>query len=168
MLIWYLCRMISDRKKNDHPGVYVPPPFVYLSFYLLSVSLQKILPFEKHFLKNWVTQTIGWILIVIGFSLIIPAVKKFFTSGTSLLTVKPATALQTTGIYHYSRNPIYLGMLLLYGGTGFFIGNWWTYILIPAVVYTMQSYVIKREERYLRSAFGDEYLQYCKSVRRWI
>ncbi|MBW7892665.1 MAG: isoprenylcysteine carboxylmethyltransferase family protein [Chitinophagaceae bacterium] len=160
--------MNPGKNETDHPGVYVPPPFIYLSFYLLSVLLQEILPVEKRFLRNPAMQITGWILMVIGFSLIIPAVKKFFTSGTSLLTVKPATALQTTGIYRCTRNPIYLGMLLLYGGAGFFIGNWWTYILVPAVIYTMQSYVIKREERYLRRAFGNDYLQYCESVRRWI
>ncbi|HRO47646.1 isoprenylcysteine carboxylmethyltransferase family protein [Agriterribacter sp.] len=155
-------------KRKDHPGVYIPPPLIYVAFFFLSVVLQKWLPLNSEFLYRRAAKTAGWILIAAGVLLVLPAVWKFFVSKNTVITVKPARSLQTTGIYRFTRNPMYLGLLLLYCGTGVFKGNWWTFMVIPLLIMTIQLYVIRKEERYLRSAFGNEYLQYKQKVRRWV
>ena len=63
---------------------------------------------------------------------------------------------------------MYLGLLLLYFGLGVFKGNWWTFILAPFLVLIIQIYVIKKEEKYLQNAFGEEYNRYREKVPRWI
>ncbi|HTN06800.1 isoprenylcysteine carboxylmethyltransferase family protein [Agriterribacter sp.] len=154
--------------KHDHPGVYIPPPLIYLAFFFLSVLLQKWLPLNSDFLQGAVVKATGWIVIAAGALLVLPAVWKFFVSKNTVMTMKPASSLQTTGIYNFTRNPMYLGLLLLYCGIAVFKGNWWTFIIIPLLITTVQLYVIKKEEHYLQRAFGNKYLQYKKKVRRWI
>jgi len=85
-----------------------------------------------------------------------------------LITIKPATSLQTTGIYSISRNPMYVGLMNLYIGLSFIIGNWWNFILFPALILFIQIVVIRKEEKYLEREFGTLFLQYKQKVRRWI
>ena len=63
---------------------------------------------------------------------------------------------------------MYTGLLLAYIGVGNVVGNWWTFVLIPVLVWIVSSYVIRKEEGYLSRAFGEEYHRYKKNVRRWI
>lgn len=155
-------------QKKDHPGVYIPPPLIYVAFFFLSVALQKIMPLNEHFLRTGAAKNGGWLLFVAGVLMVAPALWKFIVSKNTVVTMKPAHSLQTAGIYAFTRNPMYLGLLLLYSGTGFLKGNWWTFIVIPLLIMVVQLYVIKKEEDYLQRAFGNEYLQYKKKVRRWI
>lgn len=155
-------------KQKNHPGVYIPPPLIYIAFFFLAVLLQKWISLNSSFLHNTAAKTIGWMAIAAGVSLVLPAVWKFFVSKNTVITMKPASSLQTTGIYRFTRNPMYLGMLLLYCGIGVFKGSWWTFIVMPLLIMTVQLYVIMKEEHYLQRAFGKEYLLYKKKVRRWI
>ena len=155
-------------QKKDHPGVYIPPPLIYVAFFFLSVVLQKRMPLKSFFLQTAVAKTVGWALLAAGTLIVLPALWKFIVSRNTVVTMKPASSLQTAGIYAFTRNPMYLGLLLLYGGIGFFKGNGWTFIVIPLLIMTVQLYVIMKEEHYLQRAFGNEYMQYKKKVRRWI
>jgi len=110
----------------------------------------------------------GWTLIGLNFILTVPAIWKFIRSKNTLVTVKPANSLQTKGIYAATRNPMYLGLLFLYSGIAVFKGNWWTFILIPFLVFAIRFFVIRKEEDYLDRAFGSEYGLYKQKVRRWI
>jgi protein-S-isoprenylcysteine O-methyltransferase Ste14 len=155
-------------QKKDHPGVYIPPPLIYVAFFFLSVALQKAMPLNSLFLQTAVAATAGRVLLIAGILVLLPALWKFLVSKNTLITINPAHYLQTAGIYSFTRNPIYLGLLLLYSGIGFFKGNWWTFIVIPLLIITVQVYIISKEEHYLQRAFGNAYLQYKKKVRRWI
>jgi protein-S-isoprenylcysteine O-methyltransferase Ste14 len=155
-------------KKNDHPAVYIPPPLIYVAFFFLSMLLQKISPFDNKWLKTTAATITGWTLIALGILLCLPALRQFKVSKNTLITIKPANSLQTTSIYSFSRNPMYLSLLLLYCGIAILKGNWWTLVLIPLLVAVIQIYVIKKEENYLQNAFGDEYNTYKKRVRRWM
>ena len=155
-------------QKTDHPGVYIPPPLIYVAFFFLSVALQKAMPLNSLFLQTAVAATAGRVLLIAGILVLLPALWKFLVSNNTLITIKPAHSLQTAGIYAFTRNPMYLGLLLLYSGIGFFKGNWWTFIVIPLLIITVQVYIISKEEHYLQRAFGNEYLQYKKKVRRWV
>ena len=84
------------------------------------------------------------------------------------MLIKPATSLQTTGIYSITRNPMYVGLLFVYIGLTFLIGNLWNFIFFPLLVIFIQEYIIKREEKYLQHEFGQEYEMYKQRVRRWL
>jgi protein-S-isoprenylcysteine O-methyltransferase Ste14 len=94
--------------------------------------------------------------------------RQFFQSKNTLILIKPASSLQKTGIYGISRNPMYLGLSIVYLGITCFIGNWWNIILSPLLFLIIQEYVIKREEKYLELEFGHQYKEYRRSVRKWL
>jgi protein-S-isoprenylcysteine O-methyltransferase Ste14 len=85
-----------------------------------------------------------------------------------MITIKAAASLQTKGVYQVSRNPMYLGLALLYLGFTCYFGNWWNVILFPLLLLIVQEFVIKREERYLKRRFGQQYDDYQQIVRRWL
>lgn len=154
--------------KKNHPGVYVPPPLIYVAFFFISFVLQKMYPLDRSWLNTKGSQYLGYLLILLFCLLAFVAIRKFFISKNTLVTIKPATSLQTTGIYRFTRNPMYLSLLFLYGGIAFFKGNWWTFLLLPLLIAIIQLYVIRNEEEYLQNAFGEQYEAYKKRVRRWI
>jgi protein-S-isoprenylcysteine O-methyltransferase Ste14 len=154
--------------KRKHPGVYIPPPAIYTIMFLLSIFLQKAFPLSVLFFKTQTASILGCIFVAFSLAFALPALLKFLKSRNTLITVKPANSLQTDGIYAITRNPMYLGLLLLYAGIAFLTGNWWTFILIPIVIIIITGYVIKREEKYLHDAFGPDFTAYKIKVRRWI
>jgi len=154
--------------KKTHPGVYIPPPVIYALIFLLSLLLQKLLPLSTSFFKTQIATVLGYLFVAFSVIFSLPAIVKFIRSKNTLITIKPASSLQTGGVYAITRNPMYLGLLFLYTGIAFLGGNWWTFILIPMVVMIITTYVIWREEKYLLGAFGQDYTSYKIKVRRWI
>lgn len=154
--------------KVNHPGVYIPPPLIYAAIFLVSLLFQKYSPLDTAFFQSFTSRILGIILIFIGFFFNIPALSQFLKSKNTVVTIKPARSLQTSGIYAVTRNPMYISLALFYIGLAFLVGNWWTVIFFPLLLLIVQEYVIKREENYLESAFGQQYLEYKNKVRRWL
>jgi protein-S-isoprenylcysteine O-methyltransferase Ste14 len=157
-----------SNKKKDNPGIFIPPPLIYAAIFFLSILMQKIIPIDNSFFESQNATIAGIVLIVIALLFILPALIKFVQSKNTLVTIKSATSLQTKGIYSLTRNPMYMGLLILYSGIAMLEGNWWAFIFIPLIIIIVQSYVIRGEENYLQRAFGEEYNAYRKKVRRWI
>lgn len=155
-------------KKKDNPGIVIPPPIIYLAVFAAGIFLQRIIPISKSFFKTRGSGIIGIVLIAISMVFGLAALERFFKTRNTVITVKPATSLQTGGIYSVTRNPMYVGVLFLYTGLTFLIGNWWNIILLPFLIWIIQGYVIHREEKYLMRRFGDDYKKYKTKVRRWI
>lgn len=154
--------------KQDNAGVYIPPPLIYAAIFLISILIQNIFPLSKLFFETSAARIAGWILIITGLVFDLPAVFRFFRTKNTLITIKPANSLQVSGIYSFTRNPMYLGLLFLYSGIGLLAGSWWTFILIPLLIVVISNYVIKGEENYLERTFGQSFLDYKIKVRRWI
>ncbi|MCX5739319.1 MAG: isoprenylcysteine carboxylmethyltransferase family protein [Proteobacteria bacterium] len=74
----------------------------------------------------------------------------------------------STGIYRFTRNPMYVGMALLQTSIGITWGNGWILALVPVVLVTIYTIAIRHEEAYLERKFGSTYLEYKRSVRRWL
>ena len=154
---------------KDSPGVYVPPPLVYAACFLLSFLLQGYFTIRSaFFFHSKAANVIGMIIIIFGLLLAIPALRQFFKTKNTIVLIKPANSLQTTGIYSRTRNPMYLSLLLIYLGMAFIFGNWWTLILVPLLFILVTYRIIMPEERYLGRAFGEEYVAYKSRVRRWL
>jgi protein-S-isoprenylcysteine O-methyltransferase Ste14 len=154
--------------KKDNPGVLIPPPLLYAAIFFLAILLQKIFPLGNTFFNTAASNIIGAVFITVSLFFIFPALLRFLKSKNTLITVKPAHSLQAQGIYSISRNPMYLGLLLVYTGLSFILGNWWNLVLIPVLIFIVQGYVIKREEKYLARRFGQAYIDYTSRVRRWL
>jgi protein-S-isoprenylcysteine O-methyltransferase Ste14 len=154
--------------KQDNPRVYIPPPLIYVAVFLVSFLIQQMIPLDRNFFYSAIAANISIVLILCSLIFSIPAVIQFVRSKNSIVPLKPASSLQFRGIYALSRNPMYFGLLLLYTGIGIVKGNWWTIILIPIVIILVHLLVIKKEEAYLKRAFGEDYLNYKRQVRRWI
>ncbi|HEU5052322.1 MAG TPA: isoprenylcysteine carboxylmethyltransferase family protein [Hanamia sp.] len=153
---------------TDNPGVRVPPPLLYAAIFFAAVYIQKRIPLNASFFETGPAKIAGSILLFIALILTVISLRKFFLSKNTIVTIKPATSLQTTGIYKFTRNPMYLSLLFLYLGLTCFLGNWWNLLLLPILVLVIQQYVIIREEKYLLRRFGTEYLDYKNKVRRWL
>ncbi len=156
------------KTKTDHPGVYLPPPLLYVLIFFISIYIQNVFPLPSIFLATIPAFILGVLFVMVGLVVMLPALVKFFKTKNTLIPNKPATSLQTSGIYSITRNPMYLGLLNIYIGIAFLKGNWWTLMLVPFVILIVTYLVILKEESYLGRAFGDGYVEYRKKVRRWI
>lgn len=152
--------------RSDHSGVVIPPPLIYLAFFLVGMGLQRYAPLP-HF-SIAAGRVLGAMLVLSWLVLTIWSFKRFWAVGTSVIPVRPTTALVIHGPYRFTRNPMYLGMLLLYLGVVCGFGLVWPLILVPGLVLLIDLYVIAREERYLQQKFGQDYRQYQARVRRWV
>jgi len=150
-------------------GVIARPPFMFLGSLLAGFLVNWLLPLP--FPAAW-AGTLSWIiaglLILIGLSVFAAGIRNFTGAGTPVPTNEPTRALVTTGIHGITRNPIYLGMFLIYAGIGIAAQNLWILILLVPLAIAMRYGVVAREETYLEKLFGEAYRDYKIRVRRWI
>lgn len=110
------------------------------------------------------------LLVSIGIAIIVSGALSFRRAGTTVNPTRPgsSTELVTGGIYRFTRNPMYVGMLLWLIAFGAWLANPWA--MIPCVVFVlyMNRFQIGPEERALQTLFGDPYRTYTARVRRWI
>ena len=144
----------------------IPPPLLVLilvmSNYFSSKKIDLIL-FPNQNL-------ISFIILIIGVLILINPILKFIKSKTTIdpIKFKKVNKLITSGIYRYSRNPMYLGLLILVTSTSIFYLNIFS-ITTPVFFYCwINRFQIKREEIFLTKKFGKEYLLYKTKARRWI
>jgi len=155
-----------DIDKNDNPGVIALPPLIYTAGFIIGIVLHFIHPISL--LPNYLNPWLGIVLIAISILIVLPSVRSFTNAKTEFHVRKPSTALIKTGLYKYSRNPMYISLTFLYLGITSLINSLWLLILVMPVLIIIQKGVIEREESYLGEKFGDEYIEYKKKVRRWI
>jgi protein-S-isoprenylcysteine O-methyltransferase Ste14 len=145
------------------------PPFLYLACLLLGFALDRVLPLPlllpEAALVRW---TVGGGLILIGVAIVAAGVRNFSRAATPVPSNQPVRALVTTGIHGWSRNPIYVGMCLLYFGIGMAARSPWVLMLALPLVVILRYGVVAREETYLERRFGDAYRNYKARVRRWL
>jgi protein-S-isoprenylcysteine O-methyltransferase Ste14 len=97
-----------------------------------------------------------------------PVLSRFRRAATTFDVRKAASALITDGPYRFSRNPTYLSLTLLCLGLAIVLDSGWVLILLILVFLLMNLWVVRREERHLEAKFGEQYLRYRASVRRWL
>ena len=110
----------------------------------------------------------GTTCAVAGLLVGISGLSLFHRNGTNPEPWKPSSALVTAGIYRFTRNPMYLGMLLLYAGIALATGGLLTASAAVPVFLILNFYVIGREEAYLERRFGSAYAAYRDEVKRWL
>ncbi len=149
--------------------VIVRPPFLYLGCLVLGFGLDRLLPLPFTFPEvTAVRWTAGGGLIAVGLAIMAAGIRNFSRAATPVPSNRPVRALVTTGIHGWSRNPIYVGMFLLYAGIGLAALSPWLLILALPLVIILRYGVVAREEAYLEQRFGDTYRDYKVGVRRWL
>ena len=111
---------------------------------------------------------IGAPLLFGGSLIIFFSKKELIRLGQPSEPRKPTTRIVTGGLYKYSRNPMYTGLTLCFAGLGIAIDKPWLLILLVPTVIIVQQLLIRPEERYLEAKFGEEFVHYKNTVRRWL
>ena len=92
----------------------------------------------------------------------------FKKAGTGIEPFDEATTLVKNGFYHYSRNPMYMGMFVMLMGSAFLMGSIGALLPMPVFVLIIRNNFVLAEERFLEASFGERYLEYKSTVRRWL
>lgn len=146
------------------PRIY-PLPFM-LALLALMLLLSALFPGGPAF--GVTVGVVGVIVLGAGVALIAVAAGLFRRRQTTLNPHGESAALVQDGLYRYSRNPMYLGMLLVLAGVALWLGHVAALVVPPVFVWVVSSQNIRREEQMLEARFGDAYRAYRQRVRRWI
>ena len=144
----------------------IPPPLIVLvlivSIYFSSKKIDLInIPLQLE---------ISIFILSAGILIFVNPVLQFIKSKTTVnpIQFEEVNKLVTSGIFKYSRNPMYLGMLMIVLSTSIFYLNLYSILTPLLFILWINKFQIKREEEFLIEKFGDEYLSYKKKTRRWI
>jgi protein-S-isoprenylcysteine O-methyltransferase Ste14 len=154
---------------RDNPGVLVFPPLIPLTNLLLGIALDRLAPLGVLArLAQAPRIAAGGAACLIGLTMMIAARGEFRRGGTNAVPSKPALALLTTGIFAWTRNPMYVGgSFLLIGIALVFALDWVPLLYVPSLP-LLHFGIIRREERYLERKFGGDYLTYKARVGRYV
>ena len=154
---------------TDYADVAIKPPFLFLGALALGCLLSLLLPVGPRLgSANGLALSVGLTFVVIGFALAALSVRRFRLAGTSVVPGQPSTALVVKGPYHVTRNPIYIGFVLVYFGLAVMLTSVWVLLLLIPVLIVLQRSVVKPEEDYLQQQFGEAYCKYKARVPRWL
>ena len=130
------------------------------------IALDHLLPLALFAHMPW--SQLGWLPIAAGIGIQIAAYRRFRAHRTPVMPGRRSTALVTGGIYRFTRNPMYLGMVFILLG-GIIIGGSISSIVVPPLfMWIMQRRLIEPEENAMGARFGAAYADYRRRVRRWI
>ncbi|MGB5274970.1 MAG: isoprenylcysteine carboxylmethyltransferase family protein [Flavobacteriaceae bacterium] len=145
----------------------IPPALVFVCFGILMYLLAEFLPIGHFdfFGRGYLMKALVGMAMVIGLLALI----QFFRAKTTADAARPnkTSSLVTNGIYRYSRNPMYLALLMVLLAWGLYLGNAFNTLVAAGFVGYMNRFQISAEEKALAKLFGKAYQQYCVNVRRW-
>jgi protein-S-isoprenylcysteine O-methyltransferase Ste14 len=146
----------------------IPPPLLGFVAALLMWLLTQLLPTLTMVSSN--IYRVGIALMLAGLSLDLIALRQFLKNKTTINPTAPekASTIVVTGLYRYSRNPMYLGLLIALTGWGLYLGNLASLACLPLFVRVLTQIQILPEERILLEKFGESYENYLLQVRRWL
>jgi protein-S-isoprenylcysteine O-methyltransferase Ste14 len=160
--------MSETQSKQGGANVRFPPPLLFVGLIAVGVTLRFLLwPFVAP-VSLWARIIVSAMFFVAGLALGVLALGWFKRTGQHPRPWLPSPVLIVEGIYRYTRNPMYVGMTCLQTGIGVALDNLWIVALAPVGLILVHYIAVRPEERYLAEKFGDSYLAYKKSVRRYL
>ena len=148
------------------PSNFPWPPILILAAILISVLLGLL--YAPGLPGTPIVRLLGGGLAVAAVYLVVWAIVTLIAAQTTILPHRQSSHLVTDGPFNMSRNPIYLGQLMLVTGLGFLTSNGWFLIFAILAGVGIQKLAVVREESHLLARFGAEYEFYCRRVRRWV
>jgi len=146
----------------------IPPPVYALSMAVMMWLLNQYFPVLRFIDSPW--NKLGLVLIVLAIILDSSSLYLFIKKHTTINPMHPnhTKDLVTTGLYRFTRNPMYVGLLVILFGYAIWLGSLTPFVLLPLFYGLITNMQIKAEERILEEKFGQEYLDYKNRVRRWL
>ena len=144
----------------------IPPPIITLLFIIVTyLSSLVIVPFK---FSN--QSLLSFLIFVMGLVFVLSAMRQFKQKNTIInpMTPRKTTTLVVDGIYKYSRNPMYLGLLLVLTSSGVYFGSWLSLLIVPLFWLLISALQIIPEEEAMLELFGENFVKYKRKVRRWI
>ena len=144
----------------------IPPPILAL----IMIAIIYLSSFIVETFTFSYQTVLSVLVVVVGLGSALPSFRLFAKNKTTISPFTPSetTALVTAGMYRYSRNPMYLGLVLLNIAATIFFGTWFGIIIAATFIFLLNLLQIIPEEEALQDIFGEEYIEYKKKVRRWI
>lgn len=144
----------------------IPPPLVALVFIFLIISTKNSFP-KVEIIWGFI---IGSISIIFGLIVILSAIILFKKNKTTISPLNPsnATKLIVHGLYNFSRNPMYLGLLLVLSGISIIQNPIGGLLFVSSFILYLNHFQIIPEENAMLDLFKDDFLKYKENVRRWI
>jgi protein-S-isoprenylcysteine O-methyltransferase Ste14 len=115
-----------------------------------------------------IARSLGLVILVLSGVLGRAAEQAMKRAGTNIRPDQPTLAIVTDGPFHFTRNPLYLAGTGIYVAIALLVNAFWPLLLLPPMLVMLHWGVVRREERYLETKFGDSYREYRARVRRWI
>jgi protein-S-isoprenylcysteine O-methyltransferase Ste14 len=151
----------------DTAQVVIRPPLAWGLALIAGLALHWLVPLP--FLPAGLPA--GWLgatVFVLALALVAWAIVTITNASSNVPTNRPTTTIVASGPYRFTRNPIYLGMVLGLIGLAIAFDNLWLLTMLVPFVLVIHYGVVAREERYLERKFGDVYRVYRSGVRRWL
>ena len=147
----------------------IPPLLLFLLFGAAMWLARKYIPIEFNLIRE-IRLVLFVLLSILAFSVAMAGIISFKKQKTTVNPINPTTtsSLVTDGIYQYTRNPMYLGFVIFLIGWGLWLTNIVALALIPCFIFYITHFQIISEERALETIFGEKFLVYKQSVRRWL
>jgi protein-S-isoprenylcysteine O-methyltransferase Ste14 len=143
----------------------LPPTYLWAAIILINV-IHFALPTRRFIVFPW--NLFGILTIVAGAAVNLLADSAFKKFKTTVKPYQESSALITNGVFRISRNPMYLGFVLILSGNAILLGSLPSWLIIAGFIPIMHIVFIRVEEAMLEETFGDSWREYRKSVRRWI
>jgi protein-S-isoprenylcysteine O-methyltransferase Ste14 len=153
---------------DDGAAVRIPPPLVYLAAVIAGVLLQAFVVPLPLALGRGLRIGASVATAVLAFVAGAAALTRFRRTGQDPKPWKSTPEIISTGIYRHTRNPMYVGMALIQTSIGLGLANGWILAFVPVVLVVVYVTAVRHEEAYLERKFGETYLEYKRTVRRWL
>jgi protein-S-isoprenylcysteine O-methyltransferase Ste14 len=157
---------MSIQTSKDKAGVLIFPPLLYLLVLATGILVSYFFP--RRLIDFSIALLIGIIISIIGITTLILAANLFRKNKNPVNPSGSTQLIICSGIYKYTRNPMYLSLTCIFIGVSIITNSWFSFVLLLPLLTICQKGIIEREEKYLTQKFGDEYLSYKSKVRRWI
>lgn len=142
------------------------PPIVTLVSLAAMFALDRLWPLAR--LWGGPLAALGWVAVLGGLVLSQWHAALFRRLGTNLNTFGEPGSLTTAGLFGRTRNPMYLGFVIMVLGVGVVLGSVTPWVVAAGFVVGVDVGYVRYEEKKMRAAFGAEYEEYCRRVRRWV
>ncbi len=158
---------MAHRDKSETAGILFPPPLMFFAMLGAGIALHKTAPVDLH-LSTVLRVALGILFALPSGYLALGSYFVMHRDGTPFDPGRPTTAVCCQGVFRMTRNPMYLSLVLLLLSIGLALSCLWLTLLGPVLLVLFDRLAVCKEEAYLTERFGERYLEYKRTVRRWL
>jgi protein-S-isoprenylcysteine O-methyltransferase Ste14 len=157
-----------EKKFTDSPDIRIPPPIFFFVCLGGGLLLEYWVPVSLINIPCLPRVIVGGMFLMIALWFAAGGFFMLIRNKTTFHTSRSTSKIVTDGVYRFSRNPLYLSLLLLISSVAVLLSSFWLVVAVPVLYALLLFNAVKPEEKYLLQKFGEAYSQYLEKVRRWI